>query len=109
MADLAARSAFDGLLAPIGTGQGVTMREVAGFGLATILVRDSAALGAALSASLPAGPVCTHVAQLTLLGTSRSTWLAFGNGGPAFAQSLTEKPPSRRSFEPGMLCLRTSL
>ncbi len=91
MADLMARSAFDGLLAPLGAGQGVAVREITGFGLASILARDPAALAAAVAVNLPAGPVCTHAPGFALLGTSRVTWLAFGEGGPAFAQKLSEK------------------
>jgi sarcosine oxidase subunit gamma len=91
MAELSARSAFDGLLAPIGAGAGVTVREVTGFGLATILARDPAALAAAFGVTLPSGPVSTQAAGLTMLGTSRATWLVFADGEAALARSLTAK------------------
>lgn len=76
MLDLTSVSAFDGLLRPAGTGEGLTVRERTGFGLATIMAADRAAP----APRLPGG--------VRLLGISRGVWLALGEGGSAFAAGL---------------------
>ncbi|BCW90787.1 hypothetical protein sos41_39620 [Alphaproteobacteria bacterium SO-S41] len=93
MVDLAARSAFDGLLLPIGTGQGVTVHEPAGLGVATILAGpDRAAFAARVrdmfAATLSSGSMHIATPAISFLGTSRNVWLAVGAGGSTFAADL---------------------
>ena len=94
MGELKPRSAFDGLLHPVGTGQGVAVREPAGLGVATILAgADHAAFAARISevygVILSGGPIHVASSAISFLGTSRHVWLAVGEGGPAFAARLS--------------------
>lgn len=89
MADLAPRSVFDGLLKPLGSGGGVAVRERPHPGLATIMGTNPTPLAARLGFPFPSGQRRTAGPAFDLLGISRNTWLAVGEGGPTLAATLT--------------------
>ncbi|HZT01717.1 MAG TPA: sarcosine oxidase subunit gamma family protein [Steroidobacteraceae bacterium] len=93
-ADIAA-SAFAGMPAIIGSGDGVIATERIGLGIARIAARSGRAAGMAellraqLGLELPDGPSCTSRGDVRIAGIGPGSWLATRNqAGNAFAASL---------------------
>ena len=98
---LKARTAFDGLLKPVGKSgtAGVRVRERADLSLATVLVRkgQGGALASkvkdSLSLELPTTPARVASGDLAFVATGRGAWLAVREGGgyglaPELARTL---------------------
>ena len=88
-------SAFTGLAAAVGSGNGVTATERDGFGIARILARKAQAarvvevFRAQFGLEPPEGPRRVNRGDLAVAGIGPETWLAtHDNAGNAFAQSL---------------------
>lgn len=88
MLELEPRSAFQGLLYPQGAGPGVSVREVRGFALASVLARKGADLTPRVreiyGADLPQGPGYAAGA-VAFVGVGPGAWLALGEGPAALA------------------------
>jgi sarcosine oxidase subunit gamma len=82
MARLTAEPVFGALLAGC---RGVDVSARAGLGIATVL-----AVGHDLD-GWPIGPVRAETEGVTVLGISRRTWLAVGDGGPGTAALLSQR------------------
>lgn len=57
----------------------LSLREIEGFGLATVMARkgiDAATIGDALGCPAPAGPETATAGSLRMIGTGPGTWLA---------------------------------
>lgn len=91
---LAPRSAYAGLLKPVGAAAGgVTVRDRADLQIATVIARgDRATLAervrAAFGADLPSGPMRVEAGGTALIGTGPRTWLALRDGAGDLAGDL---------------------
>ncbi|MFC2248099.1 sarcosine oxidase subunit gamma [Labrys portucalensis] len=86
---LESRSAFAGLLKPVGTGAGVTVQDRSGLEIVTLAARKgqegalAARMQAAYGLRLPNGPKRVVAGSLAALGTGPSAWLVTREaGGP---------------------------
>lgn len=84
---LESRSAFAGLLKPVGTGAGVTVQDRSGLEIVTLAARKgqegalAARMQAAYGLRLPNGPKRVVAGTLAALGTGPSTWLVTREAG----------------------------
>ncbi|QEN87277.1 sarcosine oxidase subunit gamma [Labrys sp. KNU-23] len=84
---LEARSAFAGLLKPVGTGAGVTVQDRSGLEIVTLAARKgqegalAARMQAAYGLRLPNGPKRVVAGTLAALGTGPSAWLVTREAG----------------------------
>jgi len=84
MAELRALSAFDGLLTSVGSGAGVTARDLGAMSVAGVMRVGEAGL------PWPDAPRRSVVNGLTVLGVSRDSWLVVGESGPRLAATLAK-------------------
>lgn len=99
--DLEERSAFDGLLKPVGAGNGVTIQDRSNLELATLIVRrgEEGTLAARMEAvyglRLPLGPKRAVSGAVAALGTGPGAWLVSRDALPdtergTLARELTQ-------------------
>ena len=86
---LESRSAFAGLLKPVGTGAGVTVQDRSGLEIVTLAARKgqegalAARMQAAYGLGLPNGPKRAVAGALAALGIGPSAWLVTREAGEA--------------------------
>lgn len=94
MAELAHTGAYSGLARGIGTGGGVTVMEVAGLAMATVIARRGKAQALAeavaetFGIALADGPKRVAAGPVAFVGTGPQTWLAVAQGRPGFVSQL---------------------
>ena len=114
---LVPRSAFFGLLRDIGSGEGLTVRDRDGLGLATVISRKGQrhALAekvlSAFALELPTGPRRVSAVNLAFAGTAPGTWLASHELDAGYAGELRARLAGLASVSDqsgGMAILRLS-